>query len=252
MIPIITLSYVFRLLILLFLFTGFSNKHSETKPNTESGFAVVELFTSEGCSSCPAADAAIVDLSKKFSGNVYFLGYHVDYWDNLGWKDEYSSQSFTKRQEQYANEFNLNSIYTPQVIVNGKTEFVGSDKNKLAQTITNELKNTSTVNIVLSAKLEGTDKIKVTYKTSGAHDNDQLNIALIQLMATTQVKRGENHGRELHHINIVRELKTVNAADSSTAFTIPLHLKANDLKIVAFFQNKTNLHISGVAATQAE
>ena len=252
MIPIITLSYVFRLLIFLFLFTGFSNKHSETKPKTVSGFAIVELFTSEGCSSCPAADAAIIDLSERFSENVYFLGYHVDYWDYLGWKDEYSSKSFTKRQEQYANEFKLNSIYTPQVIVNGKTEFVGSDKNKLAQTITDELKNTTTVNIVLNAKPEGTDKIKVTYKISGAHDNEQLNIALIQLMATTQVKRGENHDRELQHINIVRELKTINATDGSMAFTLPPDLSAKDIKIIAFIQNKNNLSISGAAEAKIE
>jgi hypothetical protein len=249
MIPIITLSYVIRLLLFVFLFADFSNYHREVNAKKEVGFAVVELFTSEGCSSCPAADEAIIELSKKFPENVYFLGYHVDYWDHLGWKDEYSSKAFTKRQEQYANEFNLNSIYTPQVVVNGKAEFVGSDKNKLEQTIQEELKNKSGITIGLNAKLEGQDKINVTYKTNDLGNGEELNIALIQLMATTQVKRGENHDRELHHINIVRDLKNGYSNSSSVIFKLPPDLTAKDLKIVAFAQNKNDLRINAAAET---
>lgn len=249
MIPIITLSYTFRLVFLFLLFTDLSNHPVVSESKKDSGFAVVELFTSEGCSSCPSADAAIIELSKKFNENVYFLGYHVDYWDYLGWKDEYSSKVFTRRQEQYADAFSLNSIYTPQVVVNGKTEFVGSDRDKLEQTINEELKNRPSVNIKLDARPKDKNKINVTYKTTGINSDQQLNIALVQLLATTFVKRGENHGRELHHINIVRELKTVNTTDSSVAFTVPLGLSTKDLKIVGFVQNKNNLGINGAAET---
>ena len=247
MIPVITLAYVFRLLFLLFLFTDFSSDMN-VKQQKEQGFAVVELFTSEGCSSCPSADAAMVELSKQFSDNVYFLGYHVDYWNYLGWKDEYSNKVFTKRQLQYANKFNLNSIYTPQVVINGKTEIVGSDKTNIQRSITEDLKNQANISIDVKAKLEGPNKINVTYGFTHSTP-ERLNIALVQLMATTQVKRGENKGRELHHINIVREMKTANAADSVMAFDLPINLTAKDLKIIAFIQNKDNLSISGATET---
>jgi hypothetical protein len=97
----------------------------------EPGFAVVELFTSEGCSSCPAADELAIALSKEYTGNVYFLGYHVDYWNYIGWKDRFSAADHTELQRQYASAFRLNSIYTPQVVINGKREFVGSDQTRL-------------------------------------------------------------------------------------------------------------------------
>jgi hypothetical protein len=248
MIPLITLSYTFRLVFLFLLFTDLSNHPVSSESKKDSGFVVVELFTSEGCSSCPSADAAIIELSKKFNDNVYFLGYHVDYWDYLGWKDEYSSRTFTRRQEQYADVFSLNSIYTPQVIVNGKKEFVGSDKNKLEQTIIDELKNKPGTSIELNAK-RGDKTIVVNFKTTGLDNTQALNIALVQLAATTFVKKGENRGRELHHINIVRELKTVNSNDSSVSFTLPANGEAKDLKIVAFVQNKNNLNINGAAET---
>ena len=106
----------------------------------KDGFALIELFTSEGCSSCPAADAILEEVQKKYiDKNVLIVGYHVDYWDKLGWKDVFSDASFTQRQEYYSTIFHLNSIYTPQVVVNGKTEFVGSNKEKLISSIEEQL-----------------------------------------------------------------------------------------------------------------
>ena len=96
--------------------------------------AVVELFTSQGCSSCPAADALLGEVvaeSKKDGKPILGLSYHVSYWNHLGWKDPYSSEQFTRRQQQYAEVLQLQSIYTPQMIVNGEYEFVGSDRRKL-------------------------------------------------------------------------------------------------------------------------
>src|SRR6476619_4430550 len=94
----------------------------------EPGFAVVELFTSEGCSSCPPADNLLARIQKEdMDKQVYLLAYHVDYWDRQGWKDRFSDAAFTQHQQQYAEWLHLNSVYTPQMVVNGKEEFVGSN-----------------------------------------------------------------------------------------------------------------------------
>lgn len=248
MIPIITLSYVARLLFITLLFADFGQSNDVPKSKSPGGFVVVELFTSEGCSSCPAADEAVIELSKEFPDNVYFLGYHVDYWNYLGWKDEFSSKVFTDRQHEYANEFKLNSIYTPQVVVNGKKEFVGSDKNKLKRAINEELKNGTASAIELNAKKDSANHINVSYKITGSGNGSQLMIAVVQLMATTNVKRGENRGHELKHINIVRELKMAEIKSSPVQLTVPSGLSAKDIKIVAFMQNKKDLKI--VSATE--
>ncbi len=256
MIPIISFSYVARLVFIAFLFTDFGNSINVTSDiesreiKTEPGFAVVELFTSEGCSSCPAADDAMIELSNEFSDQVYFLGFHVDYWNYLGWKDEYSNKAFTERQSAYANHFNLNSIYTPQVVVNGKKEFIGSDKNKLKQAIKDELANVSneksnTATIELKAIQDNANHINITYKKTGATKNEQLLISLVQLMAVTNVKRGENRGHELKHINIVREFKNADLKNATIQFAFPQNLTTKDLKIVAFVQDKNSLQITG-------
>src|SRR4051812_5679316 len=98
-----------------------NKRPAQKHPQSKSGFAVVELFTSEGCSSCPPADEAVANLLASYSANVYVLGFHVDYWNNLGWKDAYSSAGYSQRQQKYGSILHLSSIYTPQAIVNGST-----------------------------------------------------------------------------------------------------------------------------------
>jgi hypothetical protein len=248
MIPIITLSYVFRLLIIIFMFTDLHSKQENEPVETKKGFAVVELFTSEGCSSCPSADAVMIALSKEFDEDVYFLGYHVDYWNYLGWKDEYSSKAFTERQRLYGEHFNLGSIYTPQVIVNGKSQFVGSDKNKLKQTINDERRMNSNTTLELAAVSDSTGNIKITYKAATGND-EQLLIALIQRMVVTNVKRGENRGLELKHINIVRELKTAGPANAAILFNKPQNISIKEFSIISFIQHKKSFTITGAAKT---
>jgi len=127
-----------------------------------TGFAVVELFTSEGCSSCPPADEILAKIAREYPDNVYVLGFHVDYWDRLGWRDIYSSADYTHRQQKYAQLFNLNSIYTPQAIVNGKHEFVGSNESSLRSAIEEGLAATPPGGqISLSAKCDDGKNIKV-------------------------------------------------------------------------------------------
>src|SRR6186997_2744530 len=129
---------VFSVSLLTISFSTASLKNKIAKK--QDGFVLIELFTSEGCSSCPPADEALEEIQKKYNDkNVLVLGYHVDYWNKLGWKDVFSDASFTQRQEYYSRIFHLNSIYTPQVVVNGKSEFVGSNKEKLISSIEEQL-----------------------------------------------------------------------------------------------------------------
>jgi hypothetical protein len=112
---------------------------SEQTKNTSP--SVVELFTSEGCSSCPSADKLVAVAQKEFNENTIVLSYHVNYWDRLGWKDPFSKAAYTDRQRQYAEHLHLESVYTPQAIVNGKTAFVGSNKTALWTTLLFKLKH---------------------------------------------------------------------------------------------------------------
>ena len=236
--------------ILSFVLVSFGFIHHEENnppsPIVNTSFAVAELYTSEGCSSCPPADEAVADISKKYA-NVYVLGFHVDYWNYLGWKDEFSAAAYSQRQSHYAEVFNLNSIYTPQVVINGKTQFTGSDRNQLQKTIETALKSGGT-NTINELNAKGTDarNIVVTCKaTIGA--SEMLNMALVQLSAVSAVKRGENRGKRLEHINVVRDFKTFTNAPGLVTFSLPAGLSLKDCKIIAFAQNKSDLHVTGAA-----
>src|SRR5882757_7431762 len=103
---------------------------SNVTSGNSKGFAVVELSTSEGCSSCPPADELVEKIQKdNKNGKIYILAFHVDYWDHQGWKDRFSDREFSNRQRQYAGWLNLQTVYTPQIVVNGTTEYVGSDQS---------------------------------------------------------------------------------------------------------------------------
>ncbi|MEO6316209.1 MAG: DUF1223 domain-containing protein [Chitinophagaceae bacterium] len=225
-------------------FRRVSRLPSKMHVNAGKGFAVVELFTSEGCSSCPAADAAIERLLKKDITNVYILVYHVDYWNRLGWTDQFSQSDFSDRQSQYAHTLELNTIYTPQVIVNGTTEFVGSDENKLAASVENNLsKNIGQPFIVQFERNRG--RLSVHYEINNA-DALRLNLAVIQSEATVLVKRGENGGKKLHHVNIVRILKTIEAkASGGITIDIPEELATLPLQLIAYTQDKKTLRVMG-------
>jgi hypothetical protein len=223
-----------------------SEKKSVSKPimnkQANEGFAVVELFTSEGCSSCPSADAAVERLLQKNIEHVYILAYHVDYWDRLGWKDPFSKKEYSQRQSAYADKFGKVSVYTPQVIVNGATEFVGSDESKLGKAVGNGLEKTPANNFEITVK-QNDNAVVVNYNIKES-SNLLLNVALVQPEATTVVKRGENGGRTLHHVNIVRELNTTNATRNGTVtLKIPDSESKTPFKVIAFTQSSKDLHV---------
>ena len=216
--------------------------------NADKGFAVVELFTSEGCSSCPPADNAVTKLLKEHNSNVYVLGYHVDYWDNLGWRDIFSNAAYTQVQRNYAKTFKLSSVYTPQIVVNGTEQFVGSDEKKLNASVDKSLQQASVVKLSIDVKADDDHEVTVHYSTDASNAN--LHVALIQLSAENKIQRGENTGATLHHVNIVRDIKTVPAtASGNVALKIPGNLTAADCKVIAFIQDAGDNKISG--ATEA-
>jgi hypothetical protein len=183
--------------------------------------------------------------------HVYVLGYHVDYWDRLGWKDAYSSAVYTRRQQEYARVLKLSSIYTPQVVVNGQKEMVGSDDNHLHAVIGDDLDRPRGKKLALQAHTDGKD-IRASFTAEGRGD-DILYIALVQSHAETSVGAGENSGRRLQHVNIVRDLRAAPAGNSgSVEFSIPAGLQAKDCRLIAFLQNNKANDISLTGACESD
>ena len=218
---------------------------SSVKADDET-IKLLELFTSEGCSSCPPADALLANLETEHRSNVFILTYHVDYWDRLGWKDSFSSPDYTARQKLYAAKFNSESIYTPQLVVNGTTEFTGSDEAKLRSELSAKLTGANAEELKVELSKKDNNNFTLRYNLPASKDQ-MLNVALIQAEATTNVKRGENRGRKIHHVNIVRSIRTfaLNEAPGQA----DLHFDVTPLSegkffLIAFAQNKDDLQIT--------
>lgn len=233
-------------------FITIKNKDISKPDAAVKGFAVVELFTSEGCSSCPPADALVAKVQKEGAGQlVYILAFHVDYWNRLGWKDVFSSHEYSSRQYQYS-KWLKSEVYTPQVIVNGRTEFVGSDEKSLRNAIKTGLEKPAKTELSLNnIKVEG-DKASVQYHAAGA-DNLNLLIALIEKNATTRVQSGENGGRTLSHVQIVTQLKTIalkSNASGTESIALPHGFDPQKFELIGFVQNMSSGEISAAAKAQ--
>jgi len=222
------------------------------KVKANKGFAVVELFTSEGCSSCPPADDLIARIQKESSGlPVYILVFHVDYWNRLGWKDAFSSAAYSKRQNQYAGWLNA-SVYTPQAVVNGSKEFVGSQEGTLRNAIKDQLQKASSAQLDISDIKNGEGKITLQYHVQVKTANTSLLLALVEKNAVSKVLRGENGGRTLSHVQIVRNLQTIHLngqTNGAGTLEIPEALDKSGLEVIAFLQNNGNGEI--IAATKS-
>jgi hypothetical protein len=176
---------------------------------------VVELFTSEGCSSCPPADALLAELASR--PDVLALSFHVDYWDRLGWKDPFSSHEATERQNRYATLLDLATVYTPQIVVDGKWQAVGSDRADVEQALDRARRDRREVPVTLALD-HGQAQVKLSAGSNGA--------AAILLIGfdrrhVTAVKRGENSGRTLAHVDVVRGLEEI-ARSSAGEITVPI------------------------------
>jgi hypothetical protein len=245
--PVIVWPFLSVLAFMLVSF-GFSlpRNRQQPGPSANNGIAVVELFTSEGCSSCPPADEAVAALSDDYPATVFVLGFHVDYWNYLGWKDPFSSAAWSTRQQAYAGAFALSSIYTPQVVVNGRYQFTGSDKIRLYSTVEKELAKNLPAGVELKATTNG-QYIQVNYTATGA-EKSWLHFALVQRQASSTVQRGENRGKQLHHIDVVRDFITSASVSGFVNLHLPAGCKASDLRVIGFVQQKEDLHVNGAAA----
>jgi len=219
---------------------------------------IVELFTSEGCSSCPPADKVLATLEQTQpieGAEIIALSEHVDYWNRLGWTDPFSSAQFSNRQNEYRQYFKRDDVYTPQMVVDGTREFVGSNANEASKAITEAAKKPKAEveikiekieenKVYLSVKIEKLPKI-----SSG--DTAVIMLAITESNLATKVSRGENAGRKLPHTAVVRYLQNIGSADSDNKtlmqfIELQRDWKRNNLSVVAFVQNTGSRQIYGV------
>jgi len=233
--------------LLLLLLSMSAREPSKPVHPTDAHFALVELFTSEGCSSCPPAEDVLLRLNREMKGKpVYFLVYHVDYWDRGGWKDKFSQAAFSSRQHAYATQLKMSPVYTPQAIVNGRAELIGSQEGNLRNQITKALRERTDDEIQITrAAFEPKHQVNLEYALQCRHTPDSRVIAaLVQLNATSSVRGGENEGRTLEHVNIVRTLESQHASGSEHfTLTRPPELNEQQLKVVVFLQNEQTGYI---------
>jgi hypothetical protein len=216
---------------------------------------LVELFTSEGCSDCPPADALLGQLdTQQFvpDAQAIVLSEHVTYWNHEGWRDPFSFEQMDERQQQYARQFFLEDVYTPQAVVDGAQQFVGNDPVKLKNAV---------------ARAGATPKLKVTIEGAqqasdgsiafSVHADDTRSIlvaAVAEDATSSQVARGENAGRTLHHVAVVRVLKEFGSGrtdgrplELSGANLIAAEKTGIPLRLVIFLVSTKNSHVVGVA-----
>lgn len=238
-------------LLVILMISYLSLSATPTEPASRAAAVVVELFTSEGCSSCPAADTLLNKLATEPRKDVEIipLAWHVDYWNSLGWKDRFSSTDATRRQEEYARRFKLESTYTPQMIVGGTTEFVGSDRRRAAEAIAAAGAKRSAAKIEIQLKpvpatassvaaMHVSVNAKDIAKSSGAKGELQTFVVITESGLSTVVKAGENANRTLQHTAVVRAHRVVPGTSGEAQFDLDSAWKAEGLRVVAFVQSK--------------
>ncbi|MBU0697165.1 MAG: DUF1223 domain-containing protein [Bacteroidetes bacterium] len=242
------------LMVVLLGCLSFSSDESTRSNLTENkGFAVIELYTSEGCSSCPSADNLLKQIREEYKNQeVYVLAYHVDYWNRLGWKDKFSDHQFTERQSAYANNFKNSSVYTPQAIVNGKDEMVGSAAGELKNSISKFLKSSNELQFSSKVEEVNSQSLKLSFDLPINAQNKDLVVNLIEKDISTNVKAGENGGRVLAHANVVRAFQRfiIESTKKEIKIEFPIDFKKENLEIIAFVQEKNQGAILGVARTK--
>ena len=208
---------------------------------------LVELFTSEGCSSCPPADALLEKLDRLQpipEARIIVLSEHVTYWDHLGWKDPYSSAVCTARQESYARRFSGQGPYTPEMVVDGAAEFVGRDAGAATAAIRSAAKQPKVaVRLVPAA---GGARLEVDPLPGGKRTKSSVYVAVAADSGTSSVLAGENGGRTLHHVAIVRELREVGTVSGRSGYTGEIAAAAGS-RVIAFVEESGNGRVQGAA-----
>lgn len=225
---------------------------SKTVESSRPSFAVVELFTSEGCSSCPPADRLLADLvtrARREEPRIFPLAFHVDYWDRLGWRDPFGDPAHARRQSQYAGAFE--SRYTPQMVVNGRESFVGSDGARARRAIDEVLAQPAAIGVRLQVESVAADSVHIEWEVTTAPRGTDLHGALVERGLTSAVQRGENRGRILQHDNVVRAFRTVALAQATAgelALALPAAVRPENASIIVYLQSSRDHAILGAAS----
>jgi hypothetical protein len=204
----------------------------------EAGPVVIELFSSEGCSSCPPAEAFVNELSaspEAKSGSLIILSWQVDYWNNLGWKDPFASPEATRRQQNYARVMEIRStpgagVYTPQIVVDGTAAMVGSDRSSVRAAIEKAKGD---------ARRAAGEPIRVKTSVTDATGETVVVAALVENGLVSKVMRGENVSRTLKHERVVRASATGKAGEDTIQLTIPAGVVEANTSVVVFAQQGT-------------
>ena len=214
----------------------------------QNGPIVVELFTSQGCSSCPPADRLLTRLGAdpRFAGRVLPLSFHVDYWNYIGWTDRFSSKQFSERQSEYASALHA-QVYTPQMVIDGQEQFVGNDAVDVRTRIAAAAKKAKPAQVQLT--WEGKGKLRVSVHSTDAGKASVL-LAVTEDGLSTQVQKGENGGQTLHHAAVVRQLHEIGQVKSG-AFEKTVDVSrqndwnAGNLKVAVLVQDAGSKKIDG-------
>ena len=225
---------------------------------------LVELFTSEGCSSCPPADELLTRLEQTNAVEgveVIALSEHVDYWNRLGWVDPYSSSQFSARQNDYGSVFGADEIYTPQMVVDGGSQFVGSNAGKAREAISKAARDPKAEIIIKPLNQAGRPQGEILLDIRVADLPDRSKggtgdviLAITESGLRSNVSRGENAGRKLTHTAVVRKLTSLGVVDASGSFSGVVSAKLekdwarNNLKAIVFVQERTGRRVLGAAA----
>jgi hypothetical protein len=235
---------------------------SSGRPAVPATPVLVELFTSEGCSSCPPADALLqeLDATQPVAGaQLVVLSEHVDYWNYIGWKDPYSSSVFSRRQSEYASRFHLGSVYTPQMVVDGQSEFVGNDSRQASRAIEQARLRQKVSAQISDVMFQAPGSIQARIKVDALPESLRAGSGEVYLVvalnqAESQVLRGENEGRRLRHVAVVQSIARVGTVTKSKGYSglASARLKSTvgpgNLRVVVFVQEPGSGRVLGAAA----
>jgi hypothetical protein len=216
---------------------------------------LVELFTSEGCSSCPPADALLAKLDEfqPVAGvTVIALEEHVDYWDHQGWRDPFSSADFTARQQRYAALLHIESPYTPEMVIDGRSEFVGNDSERALHELASAARSPKMA-VRVAVKDKSADRISLAVNVDSTKTSGDVLLAIAETGLASDVARGENAGRNLKHSAVVRKLSTIGKLKAGESFSAePLvklskQWKPENLRAVVFVEDGGTRKVLGAA-----
>ena len=223
-----------------FAVLSFLGMFHTTQVMAQNGPVVVELYTSQGCSSCPPADAMLHDLAKR--DDVIALALHVDYWDYIGWKDVFGSADNTARQHAYARAANATTVYTPQMVIGGVDHVIGSRPMQVMDAVQAHSRQANPVNVTLTRR---GDRVTINARAQGRGDY------VVQLVRytpeeTVSIRRGENAGRDLSYAHIVTSWDVISRWDGRSALALDA-AAPGDSPIVVIVQQASNGPIVGAA-----